>query len=161
MFLWAIHTWIHRRDIEDVSLLKTIEEKDKEENLIFEGESDDGFSEPVICSQYASGEEIQSDDVLREATTSKSEDEVFDQFLKYCYKKNASIVPDINNEKKTASNGKVVHTHETKRDNIVISHTSVEAEKSNAIEIPSDQEDIDQVEAVPDCIPANSLRFEV
>ncbi|KAI3717737.1 hypothetical protein L1987_69530 [Smallanthus sonchifolius] len=73
--------------IEDVSLLKTIEEKDKEENLIFEGESDDGFSEPVICSQYASGEEIQSDDVLREATTSKSEDEVFDQFLKYCYKK--------------------------------------------------------------------------
>ncbi|KAK9075476.1 hypothetical protein SSX86_003800 [Deinandra increscens subsp. villosa] len=150
--------------IEDVSLLKTIEEKNKEENLIFEEESDSEFSaiEPVICSQYAPGEEMQSDVALDETTTSKSEDSAFGPFLKYCYKKTANIVPDINNEKKMASNGTVeVNTCENKRDNIVISRTAHEANKLNVIEIPSDEEPIDQVEADPDCIPANSLRFEV
>lgn len=81
--------------IEDVSLLKTIEKKDKDENLIFEVESDsESFAmEPVICSQYAPGEETQPVDVLDESTTSKSEDAAFGPFLKYCYKKTV-LIPD-------------------------------------------------------------------
>ncbi|KAK1435844.1 hypothetical protein QVD17_01615 [Tagetes erecta] len=149
--------------IEDVSLLKTIEEKDKEENLFFEVESDSESSvmEPVICSQYAPTEEMQSVEVLDETATSKSEEAAFGPFLKYCYKKTANIVPDINNES-IAFNGTVgAYTHESKRDNIVTSHTALEAGKLNVIEIPSDQEPIDQVEDDTNSIPENSLRFEV
>lgn len=53
-----------------------------------------------------------------------------------------------------ASNGTAQEsTNESKRENIVHSHTS--------LEIPSDGEPTDQVEADPGCIPASSLRFEV
>ncbi|XP_076954030.1 uncharacterized protein LOC143628281 [Bidens hawaiensis] len=148
--------------VEDVSLLKTIEEKDKEENLTFEEGSENECSEtePVVCSQYASGEEMQP--VVNETTTSKSEDEAFGPFLKYRYKKTASIVPKVHNEENMTSNGTMeVYTHETKRNNIIISSTSVDVDKLNVIEIPSDPEPINPVEADSDCIPANSLRFEV
>ncbi|KAF5796880.1 putative DNA helicase chromatin remodeling SNF2 family [Helianthus annuus] len=154
--------------VEDVSLLKTVEEKHNEANLIFEGESDSESSanEPVICSQYASGEEMQPE-VFSETATSKSDGEAFGPFLKYCYKKTANIVRDVNNEGNVASNViPEVYNHETKKDNIVISHTllDVDADKLNAIEILCDREPIDQAEteaADPDCVPANSLRFEV
>ncbi|XP_076881682.1 uncharacterized protein LOC143529883 [Bidens hawaiensis] len=145
--------------VEDISLLKTVEEKDIEENLTFEEGSDNECSETelVICSQYASCEEMQSE-VINETTTSKSEDEEVDPFLKYCYKKTARIVSDVNNEEDMTFNGTTeAYTHET----IVIPRTSVDVDKLNVIEIPSDPEPVDPVEADPNCIPANSLRFEV
>lgn len=71
------------------------------------------------------------------------------------------MVPDINNES-VAFNGTVeAYTHESKRGDIVTSRTALEADKLNVIEIPSDQEPIDQVEDDSDCIPEDSLRFEV
>lgn len=77
--------------VEDVSELETIKARDREENLVFEGENSDESSaiEPVICSQYASGEDMQSDDAADGTTVSTSEDaSSFGPFLKYCYKKN-------------------------------------------------------------------------
>ncbi|KAL8226611.1 hypothetical protein R6Q57_016443 [Mikania cordata] len=150
--------------IEDVSLLKTVEEKDKGENLIFEEENDGESSaiEPVICSQYEPGEEMQSDKVFEEATTSKSEDVAFGPFLKYCYKKTANIVPAVNNEENMASTWTtIVYTHKTNRDAITISHNLLAPDKLNVIEIPSDEEPIDQVDVEADFVPSNSLRFEV
>ncbi|KAI7748957.1 hypothetical protein M8C21_011088, partial [Ambrosia artemisiifolia] len=144
--------------VDDVSALKTAEEKDKEVNLIFEeeGDSESSATEPVICSQYASGEEMQCE-VFSETTTYKSDDEAFGPFLKYCYKKPANIVQDVDSEGNMASNGTVeVCNHETKRDSIVISNTFLDADKLNAIEIPCDREPIDQAEteADPNCIPS-------
>ncbi|KAI3673372.1 hypothetical protein L6452_39490 [Arctium lappa] len=151
--------------VEDISLLETIEGRDRKENLVFEGENNDSSSstELVRCSQYSCGEEMQSDEVFDGTTTSRSEDaNSGDSYLKYSYKNNAFIVPDINNEEHMASNGTVEeYTHESRRKIRVLPHTSHEADKSNVMQIPNDGEPIDQVEADTDCIPAHSLRFEV
>lgn len=58
--------------------------------MSFEGEEIDESSDidPVRCSQYATGDDIQSDEVVNGPTTSASEDEnPFGPFAKYCYKK--------------------------------------------------------------------------
>ncbi|XP_024977152.1 DNA annealing helicase and endonuclease ZRANB3 [Cynara cardunculus var. scolymus] len=151
--------------VEDVSLLETIEGRDKTENLLFEGENDGESSsiELVRCSQYSCGEEMQSDEVFDGTTISRNEDaNSSDSYLKYSYKNNAFIAPDVNNEELMAPNGTVEeYIHEGRRENRVLPHTSHEADKSNVMELPSDGEPIDQVEADTDCIPAHSLRFEV
>lgn len=151
--------------VEDISLLETIDGRDRKENLVSEGENDGESSstELVRCSQYSCGEAMQSDEVFDGTTTSRNEDaNSGDSYLKYSYKNNAFIVPDINSEELMASNGTVEeYTHESSRENRVLPHTSHEADKSNLMEIPSDGEPIDQVEADTDCIPPHSLRFEV
>nr|XP_043638616.1 DNA annealing helicase and endonuclease ZRANB3 [Erigeron canadensis] len=152
--------------VEDVSLLGSVEERHKEDNSVFEVESDDEFSgiEPVRCSQYES-EKMQSNEVINGVATSTSEemqsddDANFHPFLKYCYKRTGHIIPDM---KSMASNEAVEEQkHETRRENSFLSHTLLEAEKENIVEIPSDLEPDDQVEADPGCLPAHSLRFEV
>lgn len=61
-----------------------------------------------------------------------------------------------------ASKGTVEeHTHETRLENRALSYALHAADKSNVIEIPSDQEPNDQVENDPSCVPVHSLRFEV
>ncbi|XP_071701949.1 uncharacterized protein [Rutidosis leptorrhynchoides] len=149
--------------VEDVSEFETVNERDKEDNLVFEGETGDESSaiEPVICSQYVPDEDMQSDAADDGNTGSTSEDErSFGPFLKYCYKKNAHLVPD---KKETVASKGIVeeHTHETRQDHRALSHDLLATDKSNVMEIPSDQEPNDQAENDPGCIPVHSLRFEV
>nr|GEV10233.1 DNA annealing helicase and endonuclease ZRANB3 isoform X1 [Tanacetum cinerariifolium] len=140
--------------VEDIFKLESVKQIDTKDNLVFEGEEIDESSDidPVRCSQYASG-----DDMLfyNEPTTSTSKDgNPFGPFLKYCYKKKADIVPDVNNEELMASNGTAKESnHESRRENTVHTHPSSE--------VHSDGEPADQVEADPDCIPAHSLRLEI
>ena len=77
--------------VEDISLLETIEGRDTKEKLVFEGEnnSDSSSIELVRCSQYSCGEEMQSDEVFDGTTSSGREDaNSGDSCLKHSYKNN-------------------------------------------------------------------------